>query len=180
MLRRAARGRDAEVGDDELVTVDARSTNTDLSMFRDVLARCALDRPARDGDCLLVAPRVTGQLRARGFEASTVGIIGWLNEAAGVIAFFHAATFAGGYLLDATARQFRSDLPDQWVAPVREYLDQLAEATGVHSVTAHADRAAEPPPRKSVQLANDADEDRLVQMPKCDQRPMTMPGPRLV
>lgn len=142
------------------MTVDARGANADQSMFRDVLARCALDRPVRDGDCLIVAPRVTVRLRARGFEASTVSVIGWLDEATGVIAFFHAATFAGGCMLDATARQFGANLPDHWVAPVREYLDQLAEATRVHSVTAHADRAAAgPPPRASVQLANDAGEE---------------------
>lgn len=107
---------------------------------------------ARDGDCLVVAPRVTAAVREIGIAAQTVDLISWLNAAVvwdtlpelsppsvmgshKILRFAHRVTLATGWVLDATARQFRDDLPERWVAPLDEYLQQLASATGTAEVT---------------------------------------------
>ncbi len=106
---------------------------------------------ARDGDCLVVAPRVSAAVRQIGMAADTVDVIGWLDPAVmrsvfpelrllntgeqRIVGFRHQVTVAGRWVLDATARQFRGDLPQRWVAPLGQYLGRLAAATGVAEVT---------------------------------------------
>lgn len=107
---------------------------------------------ARDGDCLVVAARVTAAAQELGFPADTVTVIGWLDWATvcsavpelssrqggdelTVIGFSHRVTVVSGWVLDATAQQFRADLPARWIAPLQEYLQRLAAVTGVARVT---------------------------------------------
>ncbi len=126
-----------------------------------VLERLPLVGTARDGDCLLVAPRVTTAVQEIGIPAETVELTGWLNPTAvwkafpelrppsdvddqKIFSFGHQITVAVGWVLDATARQFCGDLPARWIAPIGEYLQRLAAVTGVAEVTvAYPDRACE-------------------------------------
>lgn len=110
--------------------------------FAAVLARHGLDRPARDGDCLIIAPRITTALRQLGIAAATIDVIGWiqphrlgLTGDIPIMLFRHQATVTDGWLLDATAQQFHPDLPARWITLVPDYLRRMAAVTGADPVT---------------------------------------------
>lgn len=98
-------------------------------------------RPARDGDCTTTAPAVTATLFAAGEDSAiTAWLNGWLDADCRHLAFGHAVTLLDAdttapLVVDTTATQFRRDLPAVWIAPLADYTADLAEATGVHTVT---------------------------------------------
>lgn len=104
-----------------------------------VMLAADLRRPARDGDCLTVAPRVTWLLRDHGIaSAVTVAVTGWIigPRGAEVIMFMHQATAIGsGWIIDLTAQQFDPDMPDLWTATAHAYTTGLAAVTGAAKVT---------------------------------------------
>lgn len=99
--------------------------------FAAILAPHALNNP-KDGACLDTAPAVTEALRQNGFQARTVTIAGWIDPSARIIGFLHQATISDHIVLDGTARQLNPTLPAAWIAAIPQYLNDLADATGVH------------------------------------------------
>ncbi|QIS21270.1 hypothetical protein [Nocardia terpenica] len=110
----------------------------DIRILMNVLQAYALENPA-DGDCLRISTKVAEALLARGLQAETVVVIGWLDESDRIIAFFHQVTVCGGIVLDGTARQFSTKLPFAWVASIPDYLRDLAETTGVQNISLPSD-----------------------------------------
>jgi hypothetical protein len=94
-----------------------------------------------DGACLTWAPATASRLRDLGYPAQVVQVAGWLDHAAGVVAFVHRTVLvtggiAGdGRVVDVTARQFDPTLPACWLTSWSEYLADLAVATGADRVT---------------------------------------------
>jgi hypothetical protein len=95
---------------------------------RSILESYALDNP-RDGDCLPVSRSVTSALLEHGLAARTATIAGWADPEAKILGFFHKVTVSDEFVLDGTARQFSTDLPAAWIAPIEVYLHDLAQAT---------------------------------------------------
>ena len=121
-------------------------------MLSAILEEVSPSHPVRDGDCDIVAARVTAAVREHGIAAETVTVSGWsdphvlrtalvgLTALAGIddrkiLGFAHHVTLAEGWVMDATAQQFNPDLPSHWVAPVKDYLSRLAAAAGVATAT---------------------------------------------
>ncbi len=115
--------------------------------MRSIVTSHAVDAP-RDGDCLAVSRSVTDALLAHGLAASSVTIAGWTDPEAKIIGFLHEVTVFDGFVLDGTARQFSTDLPAAWIAPIEVYLRELAAATDID----HASFFPAQPPCQDRQL----------------------------
>ena len=114
--------------------MDSESTGTPESALRDLISQLDLPYPPRDGDCLVWSPRLVTLLAGAGYNARKVGVLA--TVAGGVIAYLHTAVLVDeAWIVDVTARQFVLDLPAVWVAPVQDYLAELAHATRVALTT---------------------------------------------
>lgn len=99
-------------------------------IVRSILESYALDNP-RDGDCVPVSRSVRSALLEHGLAAKTATIAGWVDPDAKIVGFLHKVTVSDEFVLDGTARQFSTDLPAAWVAPIGVYLHDLAQATAI-------------------------------------------------
>lgn len=151
-----------------------------------LLCNLSLADAPRDGDCLVVAARVTAAVRALGIPADTVTVSGWHDHKTlaslfpdfglmpdirdrRILGFGHRATVAGRWILDATARQWHPGLPERWLVPLDEYRECLAAVMGVATVTLELDATG-----KTVVVASGKGEDRVATAaadPRCSTGP---------
>ncbi|WP_157762683.1 hypothetical protein [Nocardia yamanashiensis] len=125
---------------------DYYPATTTAELLHMVLGRYA-PADASNADCREVSDLVTENLHQRGLRAArTLGLTAWTDPAtapypvpqdAKLIAFIHSVTVLDGWVADGTARQFMSQLPRMWVAPLPDYLAALTAATGVAAVVPH-------------------------------------------
>lgn len=107
---------------------------------RTLIRAAAVHRPARDGDCLIVADAVTAGLAADGVtDARSTWLHGWLSidyaARRGLLAWSHRVTMAGNWVIDGTARQFSPALPDEIITPYPDYVRLMTSTLGLVAVT---------------------------------------------
>ncbi|MEV0759621.1 hypothetical protein [Nocardia sp. NPDC050435] len=126
---------------------NSEPSNPDSEVVQALHAALAKHAPvrARDGDCEPTADKVARVLRAQGRAAEIAVLAGWQDmtampfsvpEGVRVLAWYHHCTLLDGWVADGTATQFNPALPAAWVAPLSDYLNDLATAApGVAAVS---------------------------------------------